>query len=44
LRGVVPALLPGLAAVVALGAHGYWIACLSRLWRVRAEQPACAPE
>ena len=43
-RTVAPALLVPLMVLVALGSHGYWIACLGRIRRGRAAPPDRAPE
>lgn len=40
LRAGVPGLLPALAILVALGSHGYWIACALRLRRPARVDPA----
>jgi phosphatidylglycerophosphate synthase len=39
LRAAAPALLPGLAVLVALGSHGYWITCALRLRRPARVDP-----
>lgn len=43
-RAVAPALLAPLTVLVALGSHGYWIACLAQIRRGRAAPPDRIPE
>jgi hypothetical protein len=36
LRWLAPSLVLAVALVVAVGSQGYWVGCLTRIWRPRA--------